>query len=370
MNRKFFVLIAIAVLGLTGCQKDDEYSGNGIRFSVSTGTEGTRTSYSGDITTHGGSKYERIDWTVNDLIRIYCPEASEPAATHYQDYKVTSFSTASNGNSRGKIALADANAAPLEWNDNEATPHDFFAVYPSPATTGTASGFGMSDAEVTLAFPEVQTPASVTGSASAGYTAAPDTRYLYMVAKTLDITKATASGREVFLEFLPMVTAIEFTITNKYTDQSDMNVVDVFLQTSSSTVKLHGTTTASLATAWSGTVPAFPVPTDGGTTVRIPLGTTAAPLTVGYNKTVKFTFLLPPFAATNLTFGITTTTGGTRTSALSYSNGTPITFGARQKHFVQGLFVPEHATWIVPEGINSTGQQTEQLVFNSSWQNL
>ena len=336
--------MAIAVLGLAGCQKDDESAGKGIRFGVLSGTEETKANYSGNFTTVGGSRFERIDWTVNDLIRIYCPESAEPAETHYQDYKVTSYSTASNGNSRGKIAMADVTAEPLQWNDTEGTPHDFFAVYPSPATTGIASGFGMNESTVTLAFPGIQTPTGITGSASAGYVAAPDTRYLYMVAKTLDVTEPGTSGNEVFLEFLPMLTAIEFTIQNDYSNQADMNVVDVFLQSDG---KLWGSTTADLATAWSGTTPTFPAPTDGGTTVRIPLGTTAAPLAIPYGKTVKFTFLMPPFAVTNLTFGITTTTGGTRYSKLSDSANVPIAFGAGQKHFVKGLLVPEHATWIV-----------------------
>lgn len=347
MNRTIFLLMAIAVLGLAGCQKDDEYSGKGIRFGVVSGTEETKANYSGAVSTVGSSKYERIDWAVNDLIRIYCPEASEPAETHYQDYKVTSYSTASNGNSRGKIAMADVTAEPLQWNDTEGTPHDFFAVYPSPATTGIASGFGMNESTVTLAFPGIQTPTGITGSASAGYVAAPDTRYLYMVAKTLDVTEPGTSGNEVFLEFLPMVTAIEFTITNNYSNHADMKIVDVSLQTSASGAKLHGTTSANLATAWSGTVPSFPVPTNGGATVGIPLGTLSAPLVVNYGKTVKFTFLLPPFAATDLTFGITTTTGGTRYTKLSTSANVPIEFGARQKHFVKGILVPEHATWIV-----------------------
>ena len=304
-------------------------------------TEGTRTSYSGDITTQGSSKFERIDWAVNDLIRIYCPEASAPA-TNLADYKVTSFSTATNGNSRGKIVLADSDAEPLEWSDTEGTQHDFFAVYPSPATTGINSGFSMTGSSVTLAYPGVQTPTSITGSASAGYVAAPDTRYLYMVSRELDVTEETAS--EVILKFFPIVTAIEFTITNNYSNQADMNVVNVFLQSDG---KLWGSTTADLATAWSGTVPTFPAPTDGGTTVSIPLGTTTAPLAIPYGKTVKFTFLMPPFTVTNLTFGITTTTGGTRYSKLSDSANVPITFGAGQKHFVKGILVPEHATWIV-----------------------
>ncbi|MBP5135426.1 MAG: hypothetical protein ILP24_06675, partial [Paludibacteraceae bacterium] len=88
MNRKFFVLIAIAVLGLVGCQKDDEYTGNGIRFSVLSGTEGTKTSY-GDVTGTGTAKKQRIDWTIGDQIRILCPEVSAPS-TLYQDYQVTS----------------------------------------------------------------------------------------------------------------------------------------------------------------------------------------------------------------------------------------------------------------------------------------
>ena len=170
MNRKFFVLIAIAVLGLVGCQKDDESGSKDIRFSVVSGTEGTKTSY-GEATTNDQGKRtsQDINWTEGDLVRIYCPQASAPS-TLFEDYSVTPLSDKAY---QGKIEAA--NNDPLLWSNTAGTLHNFYAVYPSPASMDGDSGFGFSltsitgddvngegvAAVVTLDFPQEQKPVEI-----------------------------------------------------------------------------------------------------------------------------------------------------------------------------------------------------------------
>ncbi len=371
MNRKFFVLIAIAVLGLVGCQKDDEYTGNGIRFSVLSGTEGTKTSY-GEATTNDDGKRtsQDINWTEGDLVRIYCPQASAPS-TLFEDYSVTPLSDKAN---QGKIEAA--NNDPLLWSNTAGTLHNFYAVYPSPASMDDGSGFGFSltsitgddvngegvAAVVTLDFPQEQKPVEIKdeddSTPTGNYVATPDMRYLYMVAKAKGITEPGIKD-QVFLSFFPSATAIEFNIQNAYGSKADMNIVEVFLQTPATGMKLWGTTSTDLA-AWNYETakPLFSTPeeTDGGHKASIPFTTTTdagdAPTAIAWEKTATFTFFLPPYVeAKDLTFGITTKVGddqfATRTSALSYSTGAPIVFEAFKKHFVKGILVPEGATWIV-----------------------
>ena len=378
MNRKFFVLIAIAVLGLTGCQKDDEYSGNGIRFSVSTGTEGTKTSY-GDVTGTGTAKKQRIDWTIGDQIRILCPEVSAPS-TLYQDYQVTSVATAANGNSQGKIALVNANDEPLQWNATANTPHNFYAVYPSPANRVEGYEVYIGDgniARTAIVFPEEETlidNVTETPASSGNYIVTPDTKYLYMMAQTLGLTEEAAGTRqEVFLTFLPVSTAIEFTVTNNFSSEGSMNVQEVFLNSSA---PLWGVTKADFG--WTGSKPVFSTPVSSETLSNaddikktgIVLGSDTKPLTLAYGKTLTFTFFLPANAdITNLTFGITGTNnttheGFTRSTAISKSDGTPIVFGAFQKHFVKGILVPEGATWIVAGDVSVTSWNETSVDLN------
>ena len=351
MNRKIFVLIAIAVLGLAGCQKDDEYTGKGIRFGVLSGTEGTKTYY-GAVSGTGTNKTQAINWAVGDLVRVYCAEASAPA-DNFADYVVADASPElnENGNSEGKIKPTDDD--PLLWSETANTAHNFYAVYPSPATDGVASGFAMDKTKVTTVFPEVLDVIAdieeVEYDDDYNYVVTPDMRYLYMVAKTVNVTEAQAGNQTVFLSFFPAATAIQFTISNGFASEGDMKVTEVFL---SSPDTLWGTTSTDLA-SWNYPTakPVFSVPADGDKKVGLKLGTTSDPLVVKYKHDVTFTFFLPPYAnATNLTFGITGFNGTepfTRTTALSYDTGTSIEFAAFKKHFVKGILVPEGATWIV-----------------------
>lgn len=295
---------------------------------------------------------------------------------------MTSVSTATNGNSQGTIALADANAEPLQWNTDPVA-HSFYAIYPSPEATGAASGFEMYNKggevpKVALSFPEEETlidNVTETPDNSGNYVVTPDTKYLYMMAQTLGLTEEAAGTRqEVFLTFHPVSTAIEFTITNNFSSEGSMNVQEVFLKSSA---PLWGITKSDFA-EWTGSKPGFSEPETGVLDVQranktgIIVGSTDKPLTLAYGMTLTFTFFLPAGAnITDLIFGITgtnntTNEGFTRSTAISKNDGTPVIFDAFKKHFVRGILVPEGATWIVAGDVSVTpwNETSEDLNFD------
>ena len=206
----------VALLALTSCQK--EYfsfrSGTPVKFgATSSGTSLTRTAYSG---VESGNK-ERIDWQAGDTIRIYCAEASEPAAK-WADYTVSSTGITSSGQ-KSEAALTPSDGGNLCWGD-EGSAHVFYAVYPSPATEGKSSDKFPGEATKTTAtctIPSTQDTLSIkkeTGSHTT-FTAVPDLTSEYMVAKkTISAGTQTIDGSTVFLSFKPVVTAIEFTVIN------------------------------------------------------------------------------------------------------------------------------------------------------------
>lgn len=92
----------------------------------------TKTSYSGDVT----DGYERIDWTVNDVIRIFTD--NESASGNYTwtgnsstgkmtDYKVTGVTP--SGNKSFATITPNGGQSSLKWGTGA---HEVFALYPTP----------------------------------------------------------------------------------------------------------------------------------------------------------------------------------------------------------------------------------------------
>ncbi len=133
------------VMSVAGCSKHatPAAKGDSVLFSAGLGgsESGTKASYT-DSNAEDRSKAENINWLSGDQIRIWCAECSEPttesfgAADHWADYTVTPASDATSG----KIAVNPGTVG-LRWGET-GTEHHFYAVYPSPKTTGKGTDAG------------------------------------------------------------------------------------------------------------------------------------------------------------------------------------------------------------------------------------
>lgn len=384
--------VAVAtVLGAASCKKSviPAAKGDSVLFSAGLGgsESGTKTAYAGD-NEGNRSNPENINWLSGDQIRIWCAECSEPE-THYSDYTVTPESTATSG----KIAV-NPNTVGLRWGEAE-TDHHFYAVYPSPNTTGKNSDTGK------LGAPTVKTPFSFTGhipttQAISGYTtesdvvdkndnpiavAAPDMTNLYMASQGVS-AKPEDTGDGVFLTFTPLSTAIEFTITNDMTaDDAKMQVESVSLV--SENHNISGAFTADLATAWAEPVSKYTESETSGIrclyeniypacveatgvtnskTVTIDFSDTDACTTgIAKGRSLRFTvFLLPVTPGDSdsddiddLTFVITRKEGEgykslkTKLSRTDGKDDNRIPFPVHKKTYVTGILVPDSARWVI-----------------------
>lgn len=226
--------------------------GDAIVFGVRAGFEdsapGTKTEYSGqDYTVENSdgttTKFERIDWVVNDKIEIYSPQAENPYATAGNDKKSTHYvvtnldavdpDTGSTGKGSDYAKLANVGEAGLRWNGTQK--HDFYAMYPSsemfrpaggdiPANIKSGVFMGLdketnSKVMVYGVVSDVQQPTVVEDPKNPGsYIAKPDMNNAYMVAKT-SVDHPTQSS-QVKLSFVPIVTAVEIELLNNSTTES------------------------------------------------------------------------------------------------------------------------------------------------------
>lgn len=319
--------------------------GDGIVFGVRAGFEDsapqTRTEYSGEDYTVENSdgtttKFERIDWVVNDKIEIYSPQAENPLATTDRPksthYVVTNLS-ADDGNagSTGKgsdyAKLANVGEAGLRWNGTQT--HDFYAMYPSSemfrSETGTIPdninkgvlmGLDKETSSKVMVYgviPDVQQPTVVPDPNNSGsYIAKPDMNYAYMVAKTSVDPNTT---NNVKLSFVPIVTAVEIELVNVANEAVTIREIQV-----ASDEPIVGGFTADLS-GWTDTYPdctnltasaaATEEEKEIQVTTLIQSGSTYTGVNLIPSATLKFTvFLLPGSDIENLTV---------RVSSLGYS---------------------------------------------------
>lgn len=312
--------------------------GDGIVFGVRAGFEDsapqTRTEYSGEDYTVENSdgtttKFERIDWVVNDKIEIYSPQAENPLATtdrpkstHYVVTNVAVGDESENdGTNKGKdfAKLANVGETGLRWNGT--LTHDFYAMYPSSemfrSTDGTIPNninkgvliMGQdketeSKVMVYGIVSDVQQPTVVPDPAKSGsYIAKPDMNNAYMVAKTsVDPTKSN----QVNLSFVPIVTAVEIELVNIASEAVTIREIQV-----ASDVPIAGGFTADLS-GWTGTYPTCTNLTAAAdateaekkiqVTTLIQSGSTYTGVNLIPGATLKFTvFLLPGSDIENLT---------------------------------------------------------------------
>ena len=401
--------VAVAtVLGAASCKKSviPAAKGDSVLFSAGLGgsESGTKTIYT-DSNASDRRNAENINWLSGDQIRIWCAECSEPTAEgyggmdHCADYTVTPESTAT----QGKIAVNPGTVG-LRWGEPETT-HCFYAVYPSPNTTGKGSDTGTFGTDPVFKFtghiPAKQTISgslTPTGPDTEGKTttvAAPDMSNLYMVTEPTSASPGTG-GEGVFLSFRPISTAIQFTIENAMTAEgAKMQVESVKIMSDPKTgtpKNISGAFEANLSGTWTKPVIAS-IPAGSGiiseyindypacTEPADATGQSSA-LTIDFKNTTAYTegiakggrlqftfFLLPTQSVDDLSFVITRKEGesGTKTikTRLAMADGTGIPFPVHKKTYVKGILVPDGAQWVIQYSldVNPWGDNPTDLPF-------
>lgn len=398
-HRLIYIMAAIAFLA-TACRED--YIGNGgkvtlpaevgeeILFGARAGFENanpasTRTAYNGTYTVGTGATaktYERIIWTDKDKIQIYSPEATNPSEglagndVHSAHYAVVRQDNA-NTDDRDEAYLERTEESSLQWGQgaDEAGTHTFYAMYPSV-------GMFMSD-EGNLSIPLERaeaigmTPSTINGYIHTEqvttitkdgnkYTASPDMRYAYMVAKTTTTREAayevvdetTGKVKGVNLTFFPIVTAMELELMlPKPTTEATVNPVTIANVIVSGT-DIAGSFSAAIDGADSWTTDASGATTDftgaitsgdfqeGTITIQTVYGENQAPLQLQPGESLTFTVFMKPTAnIDNLKVGITTDLVGMDKKFQKLgSDNSPVTVVARKKNVFTGLKLPINLT--------------------------
>lgn len=363
MAKNYFfsaAIVALSLLVMTGCD-DDTFrwiTGSNITFGArSKSTELTRAAYAGTSgqTTESTTKYERIDWESGDKIRIQCQQASEPI-DKYADY-VTTAGTASGRYSTATISLASSNPIGLRWGSGT---HEFYAVYPSPETSGTVT----TDAAATTFTGSIlaSQPYKTLSSTDGNYVATPNLKQFMMMAAKTSIAEGSYNTEKSFsekfgentvlLDFYPVTTAIEFTIMNKTGNKLDVKSVAL----ESASYNLNGAFQVSFGTTETGTEIKYYEPvvgtsgsyTSANKSVSISFPTTGDDIvSLADGKTLQFTlFLNPTNSVDDLVFKITDLDGKIRSAALK-NGDSKITFTKSHKIYAKGIFIPEDALWAI-----------------------
>lgn len=213
-----FASLLGAVALMAGCTDDDLVKpivrGEGVQFGASASFEagndnrGSRTEYGQVI----GNKIQ-LNWVPNvDIIDIAYPEAAQSKLVAY-DVLDEQHTTNPSQSVATTLGVHKGQSGGLQWG----TPgtdgkHHFYAVYPSRKmfAENEQDRIVMDSEGFTGYMPNAQDPKEKTGNATQGYVLQPDMRYAYMVAKT---EHADDAGAQVSLDFHPLVTALEFSIT-------------------------------------------------------------------------------------------------------------------------------------------------------------
>ena len=311
--KKNFLYIALAgvALLLSGCSEDlvgdyvqptEKHFGEEIMFGGSAsydvnGNGGTRTIYGGY---NENNEKEPVYWIKGDQVRLYSPDAAVKTA----DYSVTATATDATGKAT-QTGLSKIGDAGLQWGVPTAS-HTFYGVYPIPADESLKEG-----TTLTGTIPDVQEYKDYTVEENGNVVYAPNMEYAYMVAKTI-VPNPNNIGKNVYLKFMPIATAVEIELTNNAptTDANDVvyNFREVHL--SSSKHYLSGSFTADLDNmamptgsgvqyATASPIGITYVAADQSKQVAVKLyKTDGTAMSLSEGKTLKFTvFMLPSSSA-------------------------------------------------------------------------
>ena len=381
---KYLGALLIASSALVGCSDDAGVGsdmpgasvGDYITFSGNVGFDNadsnakTRTIY-GDEGTFDGKKGTELRWFKGDKVAIYCAEALEGKLAHYSvvDYTSKYDSTYKYDNGGGDGSLEGRDLTRLEptggtpglkWGSENGL-HTFYAAYPSPAMfdaqSQVARNFSLNGSTLTGYLPSYQAPSTYDAPIkyekygdSALYVIRPAMQYAYMVAKD----ETTAERPYTDLTFNPIVTAVEFTVTNDcfiettetvggtQTSQTPTpipNIQHITISTTDGTPIAGKFTTTNLGAADMATSISA---ADAVTSITVPtLNTDQRPITLQPYESIRFTvFMLPNKNGKDIDLtklNISVFTGiANKTATLSLSNNGVIV-QARKKNFLSGI---------------------------------
>lgn len=216
-----FASLLGAVALMAGCSDDEIVKpivrGEGVQFGASASFEagndnrGSRTVYGDVIDDGNGNKRIQLNWVQGeDIIDIAYPEAAQSKLVAY-DVLDEQHTTNPSQSVATTLGVHEGQSGGLQWGTPGADgKHHFYAVYPSRKMFTENDRIVMDKEGFTGYMPNAQDPKEKTGDVTQGYVLKPDMRYAYMVAKT---EHADDAGAQVSLDFHPLVTALEFSIT-------------------------------------------------------------------------------------------------------------------------------------------------------------
>ena len=392
--KKKYIFMALAGMAamFTSCSDEliseqkgvEKHTGDEILFGGRAGFEAneiggngdqakTRTIYTGKTYTFNGKKYEGIQWQADDKVRIYCPQANNYKTSDYTVNTTVTGVTNGNDSITGLTRINPDGA--LQWGNPE-TQHDFYAVYPAPqqhlGDNNTDTDVLNNNTTFVGVIPGIQhrdgnfttgryawNDGSKTGEGTR-YIAKPNMDYAYMVAKT-SVMKPNEFGNNIYLHFLPIVTAVEITVSNLATNTSfpngqDLSLANVLVGCTDGDIVYGGFQADAAQIAdnldadgkegedgygdeFTGTVTAITENTDisSGSQISIPMydgtdGIYGNPLVLHHGDAVTFTvFMLPTADHSNLRVTLQGI-GGTKSAVI---NGAKIT--AKKKNYIRNL---------------------------------
>lgn len=341
------------VLLAAGCGKEVpgvNYAGQEVVITskAPSASSATKTEYSGYTE---GSKVERINWIVGDVIRMCSDKANvqnngpkgENYGLYYSDYRIDNV-TEATGNDHVADKLSPVLGNGLVWVDNAA--HRFWGVYPAPGSEGAPAGlditgFSSAPAEGAAVTATLPFPAAQTATRS-------EDRWLADLGKggfmlSAAEASAPATGGTVNFDFKAAFTAFEFV----FGADTEMQVTGFEMYTGETGTALSGTATATLVgTKWEfGTVARTAENSKISVTFSepiklVPEGSTAAD---GITE-AHLTVLGLPQDLSGITIKFITNAGN-RTLKLT-QKGEWVTFKGRNKAYIKGLIVPG-TVWMI-----------------------
>lgn len=350
MKNKSLVLLLIAgaILSLTGCEKDPAANGKSgsIKLSFATGAPQTKTEYSGQganadgtaTTNYDEVAWERINWIEGDLLLVWSDNAvNKKTGSNYAKYTVGG-ATAKDYTPHGEKTESWSPAVALDtedelFYDGSSTSYNFWGMYPYAApdglTASTAASF-----KPTFTIPSSQSKKSASGNVEK-----PDMDLAVMFAKAGSYT----STQDVELRFYPAYTAYEFSLrlANDYSSETlELNKIELVSPYEGDIAghRLSGGTVTATIAAEGATTYAF----SGSPSNTVAYTFNGA--TLSKTQDLVFTVFALPEAVTgmkvNFYVGGNTSSTPDRTAVLKNS-GADITFDACMKHRIRGIAYKE-----------------------------
>lgn len=333
MKKVLFLFAAVLPI-ITGCDVKELYPGSKvgqtISFSANTAYSNgptTRTEYSGQF--YGDSPtYERINWVINDTIRIYSDVASEPGTgNYYSDYVVSAVGNNDDVVSTATIAPPEGSRG-LAWGEGV---HNFYGIYPSPTINANVSYTAPNQLSLTI-------PATQSYTLD-GLKLKPDMDYAYMYA-----VAQTEAQESVSLEFKPLFTAFEFNVDSGNEDSMTLSYFTLTADAESPFLTGNYTATISDTGGYSITV-------DSESASRsISLSFGEEGITVTKGSPINFTVFALPQDLTGLTVKFGFTNGKSRELELKKKpEGSEeyqfVTFLGGKKYRITNMNVPSGDDW-------------------------